>query len=304
MTSLSPRTSRLAGILAAGLIATVAVTGVFAAGAAQTVTPALKTTPVSAQREVTNTPQATAAKWTLPPTTGYVDYQLGGTYKAPEGVTVVARDSGSAPATNIYSICYLNGFQTQPGDRKWWLKHHKSLVLFRKGKPVIDKNWPDELILNTSTKSKRKSLAKIMAPKIKSCAKRGFKAVEFDNLDTFTRSKGKLSAGNNRELAKLYTKTAHTAGLAVAQKNTAEYAKSWKKKVGFDFAVAEECYRWNECKAYTSVYGTAVIDIEYADDLRGTFADACAAANSPDLMVLRDRDLVLPTNKEYIFEHC
>ena len=288
---MEPRRKRwLVTALALGLVGAVAASGAIVAGAAT----------LSGDSH----PTAVAAKWSLPPTTGYVDYQLGGSYTPPDGVTVVARDASSVPAKDVYSICYLNGFQTQPADRKWWLKKHKSLVLFRKGKPVIDQNWPDELILNTSTKSKRKAIAKIMAVKIKNCAKKGFDAVEFDNLDTFTRSKGKLSAGNNRELAKLYAKTAHTAGLAVGQKNTAEYAKSWKKKVGFDFAVAEECYRWDECKAYTSVYGTAVIDIEYADDLRGTFADACAAKSSPDLMVLRDRDLVTPKNRDYVFEHC
>lgn len=282
----------LAVALAVGLVTATAVSGAVALGAVN-------------QGSI---PAVVAAKKTptvvLPPTTGYVDYQLGGAYAVPKGVTIVARDSTDSPAAGVYSICYINGFQTQPADRKTWLKSRKSLVLHYKGKPVVDKNWPDELILDTSTKKKRTAIAKIMAKTIASCGKKGFDAIEIDNLDSFTRSKKQLSYGNNREQAKLYASAAHKAGLAIAQKNSAEYAAKLKKSVKFDFAVAEECYRWNECSTYTSVYGARVIDIEYADDLRGTFADACKKVGKSLRLVLRDRDLVTPKSSDYIYKHC
>ena len=282
----------LAVALAVGLVTATAVSGAVALGAVN-------------QGSI---PAVVAAKKTptvvLPPTTGYVDYQLGGAYAVLKGVTIVARDSTDSPAAGVYSICYINGFQTQPADRKTWLKSRKSLVLHYKGKPVVDKNWPDELILDTSTKKKRTAIAKIMAKTIASCGKKGFDAIEIDNLDSFTRSKKQLSYGNNREQAKLYASAAHKAGLAIAQKNSAEYAAKLKKSVKFDFAVAEECYRFDECAVYGDVYGDHVLDIEYSDDLRGDFSDACDDEDSPASTILRDRDLVTPSSEDYVFQAC
>ena len=282
--------SWLAVTLAVGLVAATAVSGAVALGAPQP----------------GPTTQASTAKATitLPPTTGYADYQLGGAYPVGKDIAIVARDSTDRPAPGRYSICYINGFQTQPADRSTWLKSRKSLVLHYKGKPVIDKNWPDELILDTSTKTKRTKIAKVITKTIASCARRGFDAVEIDNLDSFTRSKKLLTVSNNRELAKLYASSAHKAGLAIAQKNSAEYAATFKKSVKFDFAVAEECYLWDECGSYTKAYGARVIDIEYTDDLRGTFADACRDLDDSLHLMLRDRDLVTPESSDYVYEHC
>ena len=283
----------LAVTLAVGLVAATAVSGAVALGAPQAPDTGKSTSAASAKKAIT-----------LPPTTGYADYQLGGAYPVASDITIVARDSTDRPAPGRYSICYVNGFQTQPADRSTWLKSRKSLVLHYKGKPVIDKNWPDELIVDTSTKTKRTKIAKIIGKTITSCANRGFDAIEIDNLDSFTRSKKLLSVGNNRELAKLYASAAHKAGLAIAQKNSAEYAKQFKKQVRFDFAVAEECYRWNECSSYTKAYGARVIDIEYTDDLRGTFARACDDLGDSVRLMLRDRDLVTPDSPDYVYEHC
>jgi hypothetical protein len=63
------------------------------------------------------------------PTDGIVDYQLGGAYDPPDGTTIVARDSTEQPAAVLYSICYLNGFQTQPQDADWWRASHPDLLL-------------------------------------------------------------------------------------------------------------------------------------------------------------------------------
>ena len=75
----------------------------------------------------------------LPPAGAGFDYQLGGGYPPPAGVTVVARDRHDPPAGD-YSICYLNAFQTQPGERRRW---PRGLVLTRLGD---DPGWPGELL--------------------------------------------------------------------------------------------------------------------------------------------------------------
>ena len=239
----------------------------------------------------------------LPPT-GFVDYQLGGAYTPPEGAVGVSRDSTDSPAPGLYSICYVNGFQTQPADRDLWLTDHPDLVLRSGGEPVIDENWPDELIVDTSTSEKRARIAEIMGSALDRCAASGFDAVEIDNLDSYSRSDGQLTDDDAIALAALYAARAHAAGLAIAQKNSAELGERGRDEAGFDFAVAEECYRFDECAVYGDVYGDHVLDIEYSDDLRGDFSDACDDEDSPASTILRDRDLVTPSSEDYVFQAC
>ena len=69
------------------------------------------------------------------PTSGAVDYQLGGAYEPADGVTVVVRDRTDEPLEGAYSICYVNGFQTQPGELSDW---PSGLLLEKDGEPLID----------------------------------------------------------------------------------------------------------------------------------------------------------------------
>jgi hypothetical protein len=232
------------------------------------------------------------------------DYQLGGAYAPAAGVGGVARDSTDEPAEGLYSICYVNGFQTQPADRDEWLGEHPDLVLRSGGEPVVDENWPDELILDTSTADKRERIAARLAGTLDRCASAGFDAIEIDNLDSYSRSGGLLGQDDAVALATLYAEHAHAAGLAIGQKNSAELGTRGRDEAGFDFAVAEECHRWDECALYTDVWGERVIDIEYTDDLRGDFDDVCADPQVPASTILRDRDLTTPADAAYHFAAC
>ncbi|MCA1191938.1 endo alpha-1,4 polygalactosaminidase [Saccharopolyspora sp. 6V] len=242
---------------------------------------------------------------TAPPVGGVHDYQLGGAYPPPAGVTVVTRDSTAEPAPGLHNICYVNGFQTQPADRELWLEQRRDLVLSGPdGEPVVDPGWPDELLLDTSTEQHRIRLAEIIGGTVADCATRGFDSVELDNLDSYTRSDGALDADDNLAFAGLLVDAAHRAGLAVAQKNAAELSARGKDEVGYDFAITESCHRWEECADYAEHYGGAVLDVEYADDLRGTFPDVCADPATPATTTLRDHDLVPPTDPAHVFDHC
>ena len=226
------------------------------------------------------------------------DYQLGGAYDAPAGVGIVARDSQERPA-GVYDICYVNGFQTQPG-----VEWPDALLLHDEtGAPLIDPNWPDETLLDLSTAEQREQASVIIGESIDRCADAGFDAVEFDNLDSFTRSGGLLTEGNNVAFATTLAELAHDNGLLAGQKNSAELSANGPA-IGFDFAVAEECHRWDECAAYTEVYGDHVVDIEYFDDLRGSVATVCADENTPALTVVRDRNLTTPESADYRYEVC
>lgn len=109
--------------------------------------------------------------------------------------------------------------------------------------------------------------------------------MEYDNLDSFTRSDGLLRPRQASAYAALLVEAAHAAGLAAGQKNRAGWDGT---RVGFDFAVAEECGRYDECAAYTAVYGDQVLAVEYR---REDFEATCAAVGEQLPVVLRDRDL-------------
>ncbi|QCR44746.1 hypothetical protein C1N91_15590 [Curtobacterium sp. SGAir0471] len=239
------------------------------------------------------------------PTEGLPDYQLGGGYTPPAGVTIVERDSTDRPAAGTYSICYVNGFQTQPGTLDDWERRAPSALLRDdEGQPVTDPGWPDEVLLDTRTAAERAAITKELSRSIARCADRGFAAVEFDNLDSWTRSGKRLTRSGNLALAEALVRLGHEHGLAVGQKNTPQLGKAGRESTGFDFVVAEECVQYEECSAYTDAYGERVIDIEYTDTLDRSWASVCRLRDRPAMTILRDRDLLPPSSDEYVFEHC
>lgn len=235
----------------------------------------------------------------LPPANAKVDYQLGGSYTPPSGVTVVSRDRLATPALGIYNICYVNGFQIQPDESDWWLTQHPDLILRdANGDPVIDPAW-NEMLLDIRLAERRMAISAIVGNWIKQCSQNSFDAVEIDNLDSYTRSQGLLTELQAVQTMKLMADIAHGAGVAIAQKNASELVAR-KAELGTDFAVAEECNRYNECGTYTAGYGDNVIVIEYR---RQDFDAGCTAF--PNLsIVLRDLNLVTPQATGYVYDGC
>jgi hypothetical protein len=247
---------------------------------------------------------ATAADVRPPPVAAGLDYQLGGAYALPEGVGVVVRDRTEAPAPGTYSVCYVNGFQTQPGALRWWRRQHPDLLLRDDRGLVRDPGWRAEVLLDTSTPARRRSIARIVGRWIGGCADDGFHAVEPDNLDSFTRSRGLLRRADALALSRLLARRPHAEGLAIAQKNLAGVTRAERRRVGFDFAVAEECEVWRECGRYRRVYGRHVLEVEYTDNGRRAFARACRLRAGAWSIVLRDRDLVTPADPGYVRRSC
>jgi hypothetical protein len=214
----------------------------------------------------------------LPPVSSF-DYQLGGDGPLPEGVLVVARDwqDGIPPGDGVYAICYVNAFQSQPGV-DWPAEVVSS---------AEDPDWPGEFAIDLSTPGKRGLAAGFVEQMLQRCADKGFDAVEFDNLDTFTRFDGLgFGRADTIEYATTIVGLAHVRGLAAGQKNTVELLG---EPIGFDFVVAEECGQYDECGEYAAVYGDLVFDIEYTDE--GLVA-ACAALAGAATVIRRDIDLL------------
>lgn len=259
---------------------------------------------------------ARGVNWEAPPGNAKFDYQIGGDYKLPRGVRVVSRDwfSGEAAADPVYSVCYVNGFQTQanePGtDRPDELSNWpRDLVLKKLGD---DPKWGGEYLVDIRSAAKREAAAEWLRPMIEGCAddagSGSFEGVEFDNLDSWTRFNGtplakKVPFGKREALdfAKRLTAIAHENGLASAQKNTSDVSRAQSEQVGFDFAVSEECGRYRECNAYQKVYGDEVVAIEYR---RKDFRKACRAAGKDIAITLRDRNVSRPGGRKYVYDAC
>jgi Glycoside-hydrolase family GH114 len=253
-----------------------------------------------------------AATWAPPPVNAEFDYQIGGDYPLPRGVSVVSRDwfSGSTDA-RAYSICYVNAFQTQsdedgvdrPDEKSNW---PRDLVLEELGD---DPNWGGEYLIDLSRADKRARAAEWVQPMIQTCAAKGFKAVEYDNLDSWRRFdrtpvEDRVPFGKRQAIAyaELLTDRAHALGLAVAQKNTLGLnRRPARMRIGFDFAIAESCGRYSECQDYRALYGNRVIAIEYR---RRDFRRACEAVGKNVSVVLRDRDVTTPQAPTYRYAAC
>ncbi|MFD0775690.1 endo alpha-1,4 polygalactosaminidase [Streptomonospora algeriensis] len=238
-----------------------------------------------------------------PPVHGAFDYQIGGAYPVPEGVDTVIRDRLDEPADGVYSVCYVNGFQVQPGELDTWREEHPGLLLRDgDGGLVVDPDW-DEALIDASAPDKRARAAEVIGESLKGCARDGFDAVELDNLDSWTRSRSLLSRADAVAFAELLTERAHTAGLAAGQKNAAELiAKAGGGPVaGFDFAVTEECGRWDECGVYAGAYPDRVLDVEYRDR---DMPAACSYRDSGVSVVLRDIGVTTPASAEYGYGTC
>ncbi len=239
--------------------------------------------------------------WELP-ASGQLDYQLGGPYTPDESVQVVVRDREAGPAEGLYSVCYVNAFQTQPGEEDVW---SEDLLLEKDGEVFYDPHWPDEAIVDTSTSQKRKDILALTTPWIAKCATDGYQGVEFDNLDSYSRSSGLLGFEDNLALARDLVDVAHANGLAAGQKNAAEDSEALHAGAGFDFALTESCAYYGECGEYAAIYGSNVFDVEYSDEVTTEeFQELCQDPDSLQGMVLRDRDLVAPRDPGYIFATC
>lgn len=242
----------------------------------------------------------TASTAVLPPANATFDYQIGAAYPPPGGVRVVSRDRQDPIAANLYNICYVNAFQVQPNEVDWWQSQHDDLLLRDSdGNYVVDGDW-NEILLDISTSANRVAIAGIVQNWFDGCARAGYQAIEPDNIDSYERSEGLLAIHDAIAYLELLAPHAHNAGLAIGQKNTTDLGTRGRN-AGLDFAIAEECGRYNECDYFTGVYGDNVIVIEYTDS---AFAKACAAVGDEVSVVRRDVGVTAPGSGTYRYGSC
>jgi hypothetical protein len=136
------------------------------------------------------------------------------------------------------------------------------------------------------------ALARIMQARTEMCRRKGFDAVDFDNIDGYSNDTGfALTAADQFAYDSFLADTAHQLGLAVALKNDVPQIRELLPY--FDFAVDEQCFQYADCltaqnngqpglNAFVAA-GKPVFDIEYRP---GSAARFCATASWDDFNLI------------------
>ncbi len=90
-------------------------------------------------------------------------------------------------------------------------------------------------------------LRPIMEARLDECARKGFDAVEPDNVDGYQNRSGfPLTAAHQLAYNAIIANEAHERGMAVGLKN--DLGQVRRLLPYFDFAVNEQCFQYNECR--------------------------------------------------------
>jgi hypothetical protein len=159
---------------------------------------------------------------------------------------------------NKKAVCYID-----VGTWENWRPDADRFPRSVLGKP--DAGWPGERWLDIRQTA---VLLPIMKARFAMCVKKGFDAIDPDNVDGVENDTGfkltlKEQLTYDRDIAAL----AHADGLSVALKSYADEAAPLEPS--FDFVVNEQCAQYQECSDFSSFIskGKAVFDIEYTASL-------------------------------------
>jgi hypothetical protein len=157
------------------------------------------------------------------------------------------------------AVCYID-----VGTWENWRSDAKSFPRRVLGKP--DQGWPDERWLDIRQQG---VLLPIMAARFARCVKKGFDAIDPDNVDGYENTSGfPLTGAEQRSYDRAIASLAHRDGLAVALKSDPDQARALEPK--FDFVVQEQCVQYAQCAELAPFVANhkAVFDIEYTTSLR------------------------------------
>jgi hypothetical protein len=198
--------------------------------------------------------------------TGTVDTKVDASVFDIDGADNSAAVVAALHAAGKKAVCYLSA-----GSWEDWRPDAASFPASVRGKGLD--GWPGEQWLDVRQLG---TLRPLMAARFDTCKAKGFDGVEPDNVDGYSNDTGfPLSASDQIAYNTMLAELAHARGLAIGLKNDVEQVP---QLVGsFDFAVNEECSRYNECAALKPFIaaGKPVFHVEY-----GSSTSFCAATKT------------------------
>ena len=198
-------------------------------------------------------PRTVAWQWQLQ---GKLDPTLAASVYDIDGFESTKADVAALHRRGRLAICYLDvgsweNFRPDAG------RFPKSVI----GNRYAD--FPNERWLDVS---RFRLFAKPLQDRIAMCARKGFDAVEPDNVagwEAENKTGFEVSYGDQLHFNRWIARQVHARGMAVALKND---PRQVERLIGdFDFAIVEECFQYDECGYYTPFIraGRAVFEAEY-----------------------------------------
>jgi hypothetical protein len=219
-------------------------------------------------------PKASAAvRWQIQ-FTGKVDISVQASVFDVDGDGTTAAQVRALHRRGVKVICYVSA-----GSYENWRADAQKFPASVLGADLS--GWPGEKWLDIR---QWKVLGPIMKARFQACRKKGFDAVDPDNLDGYANANGLgLTAADQLAYNRHIAATAHALGLAVGLKNDLDQVKQLVG--GFDFAVNEQCAYYRECALLTPFVqaGRPVFEIEY-DVVTSSF---CPAAGKLGFAAIR-----------------
>jgi hypothetical protein len=152
------------------------------------------------------------------------------------------------------AICYVD-----VGTWESWRPDARS---FPKSLLGRSNGWAGERWLDIRRVS---TLAPLLTARFRMCRRKGFDAVEPDNVDGYTNRTGfALTAAAQVRFNLWVAGEVHKLGMGVALKNDLDQVP--RLVAAFDFAVDEQCFAYDECAALRPFVrrGKAVLEVEYS----------------------------------------
>lgn len=220
---------------------------------------------------------AAQARWRPPQHLTWY-WQLTGSVRASVNVDAYDLDAFDTTAARVralhaagrHVICYV--------DVGTWENWRPDARAFPQSVLGRRNGWPGERWLDIRRLS---VLEPIMHARMRMCRRKGFDALEPDNMDGYTNSTGfPLTAREQLAYDRWVAHQAHALGLAVFQKNDPEQARELEPY--FDGVLDEQCNQYSECSAFRPYLaaGKPVLDVEYKVPRRRF----CAADNRAGIM--------------------
>ncbi len=216
---------------------------------------------------------AAAARWQPKPTTAAWQWQLQGKIDLSVDADVYEVDGFEVPAKTVAKlhrqdrrvICYLDvgSWESYRPDADRFPKS----VLGRAYEGYPDERWLDIRRIDL--------LAPILRDRFDLCRRKGFDAVEPDNIAGYENKTGfPLTAADQLRFNRWVAREVHRRGMSVALKNDPTQVKQLVGR--FDFAVVEECFAFDECGMFSPFVtaGKAVFVAEYEEPLAAICGEA------------------------------
>jgi hypothetical protein len=196
---------------------------------------------------------ATSWQWQLdsPPRAPFLPV---GTYDV-DGFDTPAATVRALHAQGSTVVCYLSA-----GTWERWRPDARRFPHRVIGRPLT--GWLGERWLDVRAFHGR--LGTLLERRLDMCRRKGFDAVEADNVDGFENRTGfRLRARDQLAFNRWLAREAHRRGLAVLLKNDADQARTLEPR--FDGALVEQCIQYRECGKYRPFAraGKPVFAVEY-----------------------------------------